>query len=176
MIAGTERKVAIRGKLFTLAGPELRVGDKAPDFGLVDAQGEVVKLSQSAGKIRLIASVHSVDTPICDLEAQRFNTEAATFSDVVVYVVSMDLPFALARYCSGKGITNLKTLTDYREASFGAAYGVLIKERRLLARATFVVDRQGTIRYAEYLPEVGQHPDYDRALAALKAVGLRKAA
>ncbi len=173
----TERKVTIGGKPFTLVGPELRVGGVAPSFKLIDGKGQEVELAQSEGKVRLIASVHSVDTPICDLETERFNTEAAKFPDVVIYVVSMDLPFALSRYCGAKGIASLKALSDYREASFGAAYGVLIKERRLLARATFVVDRLGVIRYAEYLPEVGQHPDYDKALAALReTVALKQAA
>lgn len=174
MVTAAERKVALRGKPLALIGPELRAGDKAPDFKLVGPDLQWVELAQSTGKVRLIASVVSVDTPVCDLETVRFNTEAAHSPDVVIYVVSMDLPFALSRYCGAKGIDSVKVLSDHREASFGTTYGVLIKERRLLARATFVVDREGIIRYVEYLPDVGQHPDYDKALAALKETAARR--
>ena len=158
------------GRPFTLVGRQLKVGDRAPNFRLLTRDLKEVELSQTAGKVRLIASVHSLDTPICDLEARRFNAEAASMPGMVVYVVSMDLPFAQARYCGAQNIQNLQTLSDHREASFGRAYGVLIKELRLLARALFIVDGAGLIRYVDYLPEVGQHPDYEKALQALRSL------
>ena len=158
------------GRPFTLVGRQLKVGDQAPNFRLLTRDLKEVELSQTAGKVRLIASVHSLDTSICDLEARRFNAEAAGLPGMVVYVVSMDLPFAQARYCGAQNIQNLQTLSDHREASFGRAYGVLIKELRLLARALFIVDGAGLIRYVDYLPEVGQHPDYEKALQALRSL------
>jgi len=156
------------GKPVTLVGPEIRVGQKAPDFTLIDKDWNEVKLSQSRGRVRLLSVVHSLDTPVCDLQTQLFEGEAGKFKDAVIYTISMDLPFAQARYCGAHAIANLKTLSDYKDASFGDSYGVLIKELRLLARAIFVLDKDDTVRYVEYVKEVGHPPDYDRALAALK--------
>lgn len=167
-MAITKRTVAIKGKSFTLVGPEVKVGQKAPDFSLTAIDFSEVRLSQSKGKVRLFSVVHSLDTSLCDLQTQRFEEEAAVFKDVAIYTISMDLPFAQARYCGARGITNLKTLSDYRDASFGQAYGVLIKELRLHSRAIFIVDADDIVRYVEYLPEVAQAPDYDKAIAALK--------
>jgi len=167
-----ERKGAVtfQGSSVTLVGPEMKVGQKAPDFRLLATDMKSVELSQSRGKVRLLSVVPSLDTPVCDLQTQRFEEEAGKFKDVVIYTISMDLPFAQARYCGAHNISNLKTLSDHREASFGTAYGVLIKELRLLSRAVFIIDRDNTIRYVEYVKEVSKHPDYDRAMEALKQV------
>jgi thiol peroxidase len=154
----------------TLIGPEIKVGQKAHDFRLLATDMKEVELSQTKGKVRLLSVVTSLDTPVCDLQTQRFEEEASKLGDVVIYTISMDLPFAQARYCSAHNIKSLQTLSDHREASFGTAYGVLIKELRLLSRAIFIVDRDGTVRYVEYVKEITNHPDYDRALEALKRV------
>ncbi len=164
------RIVTIGGKPYNLEGPELKAGEKAPDFRLISTDMKEVTLSDSRGKVRLLSVVHSIDTPICDLQTQRFEQEASKFKDVLIYTISMDLPFAQRRYCGAHNISSLKTLSDYREGSFGRAYGVLVKELRLHSRAIFIIDRTDTIRYAEYLKEVGSHPDYDRAIESLKNI------
>ncbi len=167
-----ERKGAVifKGDAVTLVGPEIKVGNKAPDFRLLTTDMKEVGLSQSRSKVRLLSVVTSLDTPVCDLQTQRFEEEASRLKDVVIYTISMDLPFAQARYCGAHDISNLQTLSDHREASFGTAYGVLIKELRLLSRAIFIVDTNDTVSYVEYVKEVTQHPDYNRALEALQKV------
>jgi thiol peroxidase len=169
-MADAERTVSLKGKSMALEGPEIKVGQKVPAFKLLAIDMSEVELSQSKGKVRLLSVVHSLDTGVCDLQTQRFEAEAAKFEGVVIYTISMDLPFAQARYCGAHNITNLKTLSDHREASFGRSYGVLIAKLRLLSRAIFIIDQDDTVRYVEYVPEVSQHPDYDRALEALKNV------
>ncbi len=154
----------------TLVGPEIKVGDKAPDFRLLTTEMTEVGLSESKGRVRLLSVVTSLDTPVCDLQTQRFEDEAGKLKDVVIYTISMDLPFAQARYCGAHNITNLQTLSDHREASFGVAYGVLIKELRLLSRAVFIVDRDDIVRYVEYVKEITQPPEYDSALETLRKV------
>ena len=130
--------ITFKGKPMTLLGPELKVGDKAPDFAVVDNRLATVSLAGSAGKIRIISAVPSLDTPVCDTETRRFNQEAATLpANVTVLTVSLDLPFAQKRWCGAAGIDRVVTLSDYRERSFGLAYGVLIKELMLLSRAYF---------------------------------------
>jgi thiol peroxidase len=166
----TRRTVNLKGKPVVLLGPEIKVGQKAPPFKLLAIDMSEVELSQSRGKVRLLSVVYSLDTNVCDLQTQRFEQEASKFGGVVIYAISMDLPFAQARYCGAHNISNLKTLSDYREASFGRAYGVLIEKSRLLSRAIFVIDRDDIVRYVEYVPEVAQHPDYDKAIEALKNV------
>ncbi|MBI2856734.1 MAG: thiol peroxidase [Chloroflexi bacterium] len=166
--------VTLSGKPVTLVGPQVMVGQKAPDFVLLGTDMKAVRLSDSGGKVRLLSVVHSLDTPVCDLQTQRFEQEAGRLEDVLVYTISMDLPFAQARYCGAREVKNLKTLSDHRDASFGEAYGVLIKGIRLHARAIFVIDRDNTVRYAEYVKEVGQHPDYDKALATARATAQTK--
>jgi len=161
------RSVTLKGKPVTLEGPEIKVGQKVPDFTLIATDFSEVRLSDSRGKVRLLSVVHSLDTGICDLQTQRFEEEAGNFKDVVIYTISMDLPFAQARYCGANNIKNLRTLSDYRDASFGRAYGLLIRDLRLLSRAIFIIDRDDTVRYVEYVPEVAQHPDYDKAIQAL---------
>jgi thiol peroxidase len=167
-----ERKgiVTFQSNPVTLIGPEIKVGDKAPDFRLLATDMTEVRLSASKGKVRVLSVVASLDTPVCDIQTQWFEGEASKLKDVVIYTISMDLPFAQARYCGANNISNLQTLSDHREASFGTAYGVLIKELRLLSRAVFIVDKDDTVLYVEYVKEVGQPPDYDRALEALNRV------
>ena len=168
-----ERKdaVTMKGGPLTLVGEEVKVGSKAPDFKVLDQALAEVTLASSKGKIRLIASVPSLDTPVCDLQIKRFNDEAGALSkDIVVLFISMDLPFAQKRFCSEFNIKKVKALSDHRDADFGVKYGVLIKELRLLARAIFVVDKDDTVRYVEYVKDITNPPDYDAALGAVKKV------
>ena len=167
-----ERKeaVTLRGKPFTLVGPEIKVGDKAPDFTVIANDMSPVKLADTAGKVRILATVPSLDTPVCDAETRRFNEEAANLPGVEILTVSMDLPMAQKRWCGAAGVENVRTLSDYRERSLGPAYGVLIQELQLNARAVFVLDKDNTIRYVEYVKEVAEHPNYDAALAATKKI------
>ncbi|HDQ99408.1 MAG TPA: thiol peroxidase [candidate division WOR-3 bacterium] len=161
--------VTVGGKPVTLLGPELKVGDKAPDATLTANDLSAVKLSDHSGKVLIVSSVPSLDTAVCDVETRRFNTEAAGLGDGVrVLTVSMDLPFAQKRWCGAAGVERVLTLSDHREAEFGLAWGVLMKGSRLLARAVFVVDREGVIRYIELVGEVGREPDYEAALAVAR--------
>jgi len=162
--------VTMKGSPLTLVGNEVKVGQKAPDAELVANDFSVVKLSSLCkGKVCIVPSVHSLDTSVCDVETRRFNEQAGRMGDaVVVLTISMDLPAAQKRWCGAAGVKNVQTLSDYREAAFGTAYGVLIKELRLLARAVFVLDKQGTIRYVELVKEVASEPNYDAALNAAK--------
>lgn len=163
--------ITFKGNPMTLLGPELKVGDAAPDFAVVDNGLAAVTLANFAGKIKIISAVPSLDTPVCDTETRRFNHEAASLpGDVVVLTVSLDLPFAQKRWCGAAGIEKVVTLSDYRERSFGLGYGVLIKELLLLTRAVFVVDAANTIRYIQIVPEVTGEPDYEAAIAAAKAL------
>jgi thiol peroxidase len=166
-----ERKgaVTLRGNPLTLVGQEVNVGAKAPEVELLDNDLKPVKLSDFRGKIAVVSSVPSLDTPTCDMETRRFNAEAAKLGDhVVILTVSTDLPFAQKRWCGAAGVDKVKTLSDHREAAFGQAYGVLIKELRLLARSIFVVDPNGVVRYVQHVKEVAQEPDYDAVIAAVK--------
>jgi thiol peroxidase len=161
--------VTFQGAPLTLLGTELKVGDQAPPFTLVDNDLQPVSLADSAGKVRLITVVPSLDTPVCDTMTRRFNQEAALLpDDVVTFTVSVDLPFAQKRWCGNAGIERVKTLSDYQDRSFGIAYGLLIKEIKLLARAALVIDRQGKIAYKELVGEIVDEPDYQAALAAVK--------
>jgi thiol peroxidase len=165
----TERTVKFGGRQVPVRGPELKVGEHAPDFRLVGNDLGEVSLKDTGGKVRLLATVPSLDTGLCDRETRRFNEEATRLPGVEVLVASMDLPFAQKRWCGAAGIERVTTLSDHREASFGMAYGVLIKELRLLARAVFVVDKDGVVRYVQIVPELSREPDYEAALAAAKA-------
>jgi thiol peroxidase len=161
--------VTIGGKPATLFGNEVKVGDSAPDFAAVGNDMNPVKLSDFRGKVVIISSVHSLDTAVCNIETRRFNAEAAKLGpDVVILTVSMDLPFAQKRWCGAAGIDKVITVSDHRDASFGTGYGVLLKDLRLLARAVFVVDRQGIVRYIQLVKEVGTEPDYAPVLDAAK--------
>lgn len=162
-----ERKniVKAHGNPVTLIGAEIKVGDKAPDFTVLDGDLKEVRLKDYDGKIKVISVTPSLDTPVCDLQARRFNQEASKLPEsVIVLNISMDLPFAISRFCTNAGIDKVKALSDHRDASFGTAYGVLIKELRLLARSIFIIDRNNVIRYIEIVPELTAPPDYDRAL------------
>ncbi len=168
-----ERKdaVTLKGNPVTLLGDEVKVGQKAGDFKALAHELTEKTLSDFKGKIKLIASVPSLDTPVCDLQIKRFNDEASNISkDVVIIVISMDLPFAQKRFCQEFEINKIKTLSDHRDADFGIKYGVLIKELRLLARAIFLIDKDDTVRYVEYVKEIGMPPDYEAALNAIKNI------
>ncbi len=159
-----------QGNPLTLVGDEIKVGDKAPDFTLIQNDLAPATLSDYAGKVLILALVPSLDTPVCDIEVRRFNSEAAALGDDIrILTVSMDLPFAQARWCGAAGVEAVQTLSDHRDASLGKGYGALIKELRLLTRAVFVIDRNGTIKYTEYVKEITEEPDYAAALDAAKA-------
>jgi thioredoxin-dependent peroxiredoxin len=161
--------VTFLGNPLTLLGTEVKAGGKAPAFEVIDNGLAPVSLANYQGKVVVISAVPSLDTPVCDLETRRFNDEAAKLGqDVVILTISMDLPFAQKRWCGAAGVTHVTTLSDHKDASFGLAYGVLIKELRLLSRAVFVVDRKGDVRYVELVKEITHEPDYDAALKAVK--------
>ena len=160
--------ITMKGNPLTIVGRELKVGDPAPDFEVLDNDLSPVNLSSFHGKVCVISSVPSLDTPVCDMETRRFNEEAGKLgADVQILTISMDLPFAQKRWCGAAGVDKILTLSDHRNASFGTAYGVLIKELRLLARAVFVLDRGGTVRYIQIVKEVTDEPDYDAVLEAV---------
>ena len=159
----------MKGNPLTLIGKQPRVGELAPDFEVLDNNLSPVRLSSFLGRVCVIASVPSLDTPICDMETRRFNEEAGILGpDVAILTISMDLPFAQKRWCGAAGVDKVTTLSDHLSASFGEAYGVLIKELRLLARAVFVVDGDGVVQYVQIVKEVTDEPDYDNVLGALK--------
>ena len=161
--------ITFKGNPLTLVGPALQVGDKAPAFAAVDNGLAPKTLADYAGKIKIISAVPSLDTPTCDTETRRFNQEAAGLpGNVVVLTISLDLPFAQARWCGAAGIDKVVTLSDYRDRSFGNAYGVLIKELLLLGRAIFIVDADDVIRYIQIVPEVATEPDYNAVIDAAK--------
>jgi thiol peroxidase len=171
MDKATERAAAVlfKGNPATLLGAEVKVGDTAPDFRVVDNGLQPVTLATDAGKVRLITVVPSLDTPVCDAMTRKFNQDAAALPDaVVVYTISVDLPFAQKRWCGNAGIDKVKTLSDYQDRSFGLNYGVLLKDLKLHARAVFVVDANGKVAYVELVPEVTAEPDYIAALNAVK--------
>ncbi len=163
--------VRMKGNPLTLVGNEVRLGDTAPEFEVLNGNLEPVTLSRFRGKVCVIISAPSIDTPVFDREARRFNEEATRLGDdVVVLAISMDLPFAQKRWCAAAGVENIQLLSDHRDAAFGRAFGVLIKELRLLARTVFIVDRAGTVRYIQYVKETTEEPDYDEVLSALPQV------
>jgi thiol peroxidase len=159
----------MRGNPLTLIGPELKAGDKAPDFKLVDNGLKNVTLADTGHNVRIISVVPSLDTPVCDAQTKRFNEEAAKLPNVDILTVSMDLPFAQKRWCGAFGVDKVKMLSDHRDGSFGSNYGTLIKDLRIESRAIFVLDKNDTIRHAEYVKEVADYPNYDAALAAARA-------
>jgi thiol peroxidase len=163
--------ITLHGNPLTLVGKEIAMGSPGPDATLVDNELNAVKLSDYRGKVVVISSVPSLDTPVCDMQTRRFNSEAANLGDdVSILTVSMDLPFAQSRWCGAAGVEQVITLSDHRDAAFGQAYGLLIKELRLLARAVLVLDREGVVRYYQLVNEVSEEPDYDAALEAVKAL------
>lgn len=164
--------VTINGNPMTLVGNEVKVGDSAPEFEVLDNDLNPFRFSSEQLKITIITSLPSLDTSVCDMETRRFNQEASSLGDdFQVLAISMDLPFAQKRWCAAAGVKNVLTLSDHRNASFGMAYGVLIKEVRLLARAVFVVGKDNIVRYHELVAEVGSEPDYQAALKAVRELG-----
>ncbi len=167
-----QRPLLCKGNPIPVSGQELKPGDKAPDFCLHQAgEGGLkdVTLADYAGKTLILSVVPSVDTPVCELQTVRFNEELAKLPDSVkVLTVSMDLPFAQARFCGEKGTDRVEAASDHRDANFAQAYGTLLEPLRLEARAVFVVQPDGTLKHVEYVPEVTDHPNYDAALAAAK--------
>jgi thiol peroxidase len=163
-----------KGSPLTLVGPELKPGDKAPDFTCLNGL-ELLTLAGTPAKARLFSAVPSLDTPVCSLETKKFNEALAALKDkVAAYTISLDLPFAQKRFCGAENITNMQTLSDVHNHSFGQSYGVLIEglPLPLFSRAVFVVDKDGKVTYAQYVPEVASEPNYDAALAALKAAAV----
>ena len=169
----TERpgSITMKGQPLTLVGTEVKVGDPAPDFTAVANDLSEFRFSSLRGQVCVISAVPSLDTPVCDIETRRFNDEAAGLgAGVKLLTISMDLPFAQKRWCGAAGVENLKTYSDHREAAFGLAYGVLIKELRLLARAVFVVDKNGKLQHVQLVKEVANEPDYEAVLQAVRAL------
>ena len=166
----TERAAAVtlKGNPMTLVGAELKVGDKAPDFTLKANDMSDKTLADFAGKAKIISIVPSLDTPVCDTQTRKFNEDAGSLDNVAVLTVSVDLPMAQKRWCGAAGVENVVCLSDYKDHSFGKAYGVRIKEVGLLARQVMVVDKDNTIQYVQLVPEVAEEPNYDAALEAVK--------
>jgi thioredoxin-dependent peroxiredoxin len=167
-----QNAVTFKGKPAALVGPKLKAGDKAPDFTCLDGL-DLVNLAKTPAKPRLFSVVPSLDTPVCSQQTKKFDETLGSYKDkLACYTVSLDLPFAQKRFCGAEHIANMQTLSDVHDHSFGQHYGVLIEglPLPLLSRAVFVVDRNGTLTYAEYVPEVTSHPNYDAALAAVKSV------
>lgn len=159
----------LKGNPMTLIGPELKAGDTAPDFSMVDGSLRQVTLADTGTTTRIFSVVPSLDTPVCDAQTKRFNEESVKLPGVDIYTVSMDLPFAQKRFCNSFAVDHVKMLSDHKDGSFGQAYGTLIKELRIESRAIFVVGPDNRIKYVEYVPEVGSHPDYEAVLAAVKS-------
>lgn len=161
----------MRGNPLTLIGPELKAGDKAPDFKLVDNSLKNVTLADTGHNVRIISVVPSLDTPVCDAQTKHFNEEAANLPGVDIITVSMDLPFAQKRWCGAFGVDKVKMLSDHKDGSFGTNYGTLIKELRIESRAIFVLDADNKVVHAEYVKEVADFPNYETALAAARGAG-----
>ncbi|KKB37583.1 thiol peroxidase [Bacillus thermotolerans] len=161
--------VTFKGNPVTLVGNEVKAGDQAPDFTVLANDLSEVTLADSNGKVRLISVIPSIDTGVCEQQTRKFNEEASKIDNVEVITISADLPFAQKRWCAGEGLENVKIYSDHRDMSFGEAYGVQMKELRLLARSVFVVDSEGKVTYAEYVSEGTTHPDYEKAIEAAKA-------
>jgi len=159
----------------TVVGPELKAGDKAPDFQAVDDSLKPVDLAATGHDVRIFSVIPSLDTPVCDMQTKRFNDEAGKLPDLRIYTVSMDLPFAQKRWCGAFGVDRVKMISDHKSGSFGERYGTLIKDLRIMSRAIFVVDQNNTIRHVEYVKEVGDHPNYETALEVAKQLSAGKA-
>lgn len=173
MPEGRTGVVTFKGNPITLGGPEIRVGQPAPDFSVLDNGLQPVRLKDAKGKVVIVGSVPSLDTSVCDTETRRFNQEASNLGEgIEIWTVSMDLPFAQKRWCGAAGVDRVKTLSDFRERSFGENYGVLIQDGPLAgveARAVFVVGKDGNVKHVEYVKEIAEEPDYEGALKAARA-------
>ena len=159
----------LKGNPMTLIGPEVKPGDKAPDFSMVDNALKPVTLKDTGNTVRIFSVVPSLDTPVCDAQTKRFNEEAASLPGVEIFTVSMDLPFAQKRWCGAFGVDKVKMLSDHKDGSFGSNWGTLIKELRIESRAIFVLNKDNSVRYVEYVKEVADFPNYDAALAAARS-------
>jgi thioredoxin-dependent peroxiredoxin len=169
----SERTTTLKGNPFRLAGPELKVGDTAPDFEAVDSSLRKFHLKDTGNGVRIFSVLPSLDTPVCDAQTKRFEDESGKLSDIKIYTVSMDLPFAQKRWCGNFGINRVAMLSDHLTGSFGEHYGTLIPDLRIESRAIFVVDGDNKLRHVEYVKEVGDHPNYEAALAAARAASER---
>jgi len=169
MASSNDRTTILKGNPFKLAGPELKTGDTAPDFDVVDSSLQKVDLEKTGHGVRIFSVVPSLDTPVCDAQTKRFEDEAGKLPEVSIYTVSMDLPFAQKRWCGSFGIDRVKMLSDHRAGSFGENYGTLIPDLRIESRAIFVLDASNRLRHVQYVKEVGSHPDYDTALQAARS-------
>jgi thiol peroxidase len=154
----------------TVIGPELKAGDKAPDFQAIDDSLKPVDLAATGKGVRIFSVVPSLDTPVCDMQTKRFNEEAGKLPDLSIYTISMDLPFAQKRWCGAFGVDHVKMVSDHRTGSFGEHYGTLIKDLRIMSRAIFVIDKEDKLRHVEYVKEVADHPNYDSALSVAKSL------
>lgn len=161
--------VTFGGKPVTLIGKEIKVGDQAPNFNALNMDLTPFTFSDLKGKIVVISVVPSVDTPVCDMQTRWFNQDAAKIDGLVIVSVSVDLPFALKKYCAAQGIETVKTVSDHKDLDFGLKYGFVIEELRLLARGTVVIDRQGIVKHVEYVPVISEQPNYDKVMEAVKA-------
>lgn len=169
-----ERTITINGKPFVLEGHKVKVQEKAPDFKVVDRSLKELTLNDFSGKIKLISVTPSIDTPVCDAQAKKFEELGKKFEDALYVInISMDLPFALTRFFNESKLSKIILLSDHKYASFGLNYGVLIRDLRLLARSIFIIDERDTIRYYEIVPELTMHPDYSKVVTALEELGLR---
>ena len=164
-----ERTTKMKGNPLVLVGPELKPGDTAPDFDVTGNDLKPVKLADTGKGVRIFSVVPSLDTPVCDQQTRRFNEEAATLGGIEIFTVSCDLPFAQKRWCGAAGVDKVKTVSDYRNGSFGEAWGTMLKDLRIESRAIFVVNAANKITYVEYVPEVTEHPNYDAALKAARS-------
>lgn len=167
-----ERKdtITFQGNPLTLVGKEIKVGDIAPNFTVIKNDLSSISLDSLKGKTVVISAMPSIDTPVCEMQTIRFNREASKLEDVVILTVSMDLPFALNRFCGTKGIENAVTTSDYKDREFANSYGLYIKELGLISRAVIIVDRDGKIVYTEYLREITEEPNYEVAMEILKTI------
>lgn len=160
--------ITFGGNPLTLSGPLSKVGNLAPDFTAISKDLSPFKFSDTKGKLRVISVVPSIDTGICDAQTRRFNQEAANYNDVEIITISVDLPFALDRYCGAAGIDKIQTVSDHKDLDFGKKYGFVVDELRLLSRGIIIVDKDDTIKYVEYVSEIAEHPNYDKAFEELK--------
>ncbi len=163
-----KNKITMGGSPITLLGQEATVGMVAPDFTVLDSDLNPVTLSDVKGKTVIISVAPSIDTSVCANQSRRFNEEASSLKDTAIYSISVDLPFALGRFCAAEGIDNIKVLSDHKALDFGMKYGFVIEEHRLLTRGIVIVNPTGTVEYVECVSEVSTHPDYDKALEVAK--------
>ncbi|SHD78223.1 putative peroxiredoxin [[Clostridium] ultunense Esp] len=168
MVEKRKDLVTMGGNPVTLIGREIKIGDKAPNFTVLKSDLEKYSLKDAGDSIKIISVVPSLDTGVCELQTTRFNQEAAEIEDVVILTISVDLPFAQKRFCSAHNIDRVITLSDHRDLSFGMNYGFVIEELRLLSRGIVILDKDNIVRYVEYVKEVGEHPNYNRAIEEVK--------